>query len=379
MIRKTTPTTKGDRGASPVEFPAPAEARRFLRTLLTDPLSVHQLRRTLSEERTGYDISRLSDQQVVHLVSSKLLSGHFRLRAVRLTRAGVGQATSAEREEALDDTPAAPPLVADPTHWIEFELVDPDGEPVPDVAYHATFPDGRVREGTLDRNGRARILSLDVTGECTVRFPGLEGSGGGGASSKSGPDAAGPGAGKEPHPGAPPEDAGEEHVLEFALLSPHQDHVLPFHPFRVLDADGSEVASGETDENGEASVAVPRPGEYTVVAESTDEYVVGGTAFRRDARTPLAEEAIQATTSAGTTLSLATDSRGSFELTGVPGGELVLRFRDAELPIHVDRDISGGTFAFPWFEADQEEGEDNDPEPVDFMPVEPIDIDPDEY
>ena len=58
--------------------------------------------------------------------------------------------------------------------WIAIELVDQDGNPVPDVAYLIECPDGHVRRGTTDASGMAREAGLDH-GNCKVSFPDLHG------------------------------------------------------------------------------------------------------------------------------------------------------------------------------------------------------------
>jgi hypothetical protein len=58
--------------------------------------------------------------------------------------------------------------------WIEIELVDEEGNPIPGERYEVTLPDGkRVARGTLDQNGYARIEGLDP-GECKITFPTLD-------------------------------------------------------------------------------------------------------------------------------------------------------------------------------------------------------------
>jgi len=60
--------------------------------------------------------------------------------------------------------------------WFGIELVD-DADPPQPVAfkrYRVELPDGAVREGMLDENGRARINGLDP-GTCKVSFPDLHG------------------------------------------------------------------------------------------------------------------------------------------------------------------------------------------------------------
>ena len=57
--------------------------------------------------------------------------------------------------------------------WIEIELVDEEDNPVPGEKYKITLPDGRVKTGTLDENGFARVEGIDP-GTCKVTFPNLD-------------------------------------------------------------------------------------------------------------------------------------------------------------------------------------------------------------
>jgi type VI secretion system secreted protein VgrG len=57
------------------------------------------------------------------------------------------------------------------THYIEIELLDDQGKPVPGEAYTIVLPDGSASSGTLDEKGRARIDGIDP-GTCKVTFPG---------------------------------------------------------------------------------------------------------------------------------------------------------------------------------------------------------------
>jgi type VI secretion system secreted protein VgrG len=60
------------------------------------------------------------------------------------------------------------------THWIEIELVDENGKPVPGEEYKVTLPDGStVASGTLDGKGKARVEGIDP-GSCKVTFPNLD-------------------------------------------------------------------------------------------------------------------------------------------------------------------------------------------------------------
>ncbi len=59
------------------------------------------------------------------------------------------------------------------TAWIEIELVDDAGKPVPNERYRIEKPDGTFEEGTLDKQGRARLDNLDP-GQCQVSFPDID-------------------------------------------------------------------------------------------------------------------------------------------------------------------------------------------------------------
>ena len=59
------------------------------------------------------------------------------------------------------------------TAWIEVELVDEDGEPVPGERYRITLPDDSVAEGSLDDKGKARVEGFKP-GNCKVTFPDLD-------------------------------------------------------------------------------------------------------------------------------------------------------------------------------------------------------------
>jgi hypothetical protein len=57
--------------------------------------------------------------------------------------------------------------------WVELELLDMDGRPVPHERYWIKLPDGSVREGALDAMGLAYFDDLDP-GQCTIRWLGRD-------------------------------------------------------------------------------------------------------------------------------------------------------------------------------------------------------------
>jgi hypothetical protein len=58
--------------------------------------------------------------------------------------------------------------------WIEIELRDESGKPIPGEPYELVLPDGQVvASGTLDENGFARVDGIEP-GQAKVHFPGQE-------------------------------------------------------------------------------------------------------------------------------------------------------------------------------------------------------------
>lgn len=61
-----------------------------------------------------------------------------------------------------------------PVHWIEIALIGEDDRPIPGEVYELELPDGRVRRGRLDSEGKARVDGIARAGACKVRFPALD-------------------------------------------------------------------------------------------------------------------------------------------------------------------------------------------------------------
>ena len=59
------------------------------------------------------------------------------------------------------------------THWIEVQLLDDAGQPIPSEAVEVTTPDGSVSGGTTDEKGVYRVEHIDP-GNCQVTFPNLD-------------------------------------------------------------------------------------------------------------------------------------------------------------------------------------------------------------
>ena len=76
-----------------------------------------------------------------------------------------------DEEKAAEKAPVAPKTELT---WIEIELVDERGRPVPNERYSIELPDGAVRNGSLDAQGLARLDGIQP-GTCKVTFPRLDG------------------------------------------------------------------------------------------------------------------------------------------------------------------------------------------------------------
>ena len=75
------------------------------------------------------------------------------------------------------------------TSWIEVELVDQDGKPVPHQRYRVTEPDGKVHTGALDKDGLAHVAVKKESTNCKIEFPDMdkEAWGRGGGTPSQGP------------------------------------------------------------------------------------------------------------------------------------------------------------------------------------------------
>ena len=100
------------------------------------------------------------------------------------------------------ETPPDKPV--EEPHWIGIRLLDDNGEPLPGERFEIVLADGTtVVRGTLDQNGEKELKGLKLPGNCTVRFPDLDGltwrpgaptgAGGAGGSGGAGGGAAGSG------------------------------------------------------------------------------------------------------------------------------------------------------------------------------------------
>ena len=90
------------------------------------------------------------------------------------TYTGSGQLVAAEPAEQVAGYEVEPTEVEErETTWIDIELVDEEGEPVPGERYRVVDSAGTVKEGSLDANGRAHVTGI-APGQCEIYFPNLD-------------------------------------------------------------------------------------------------------------------------------------------------------------------------------------------------------------
>lgn len=100
----------------------------------------------------------------LNVIDDLLRTGRLRVRPV--------QALQVRREPVDAPPPEFAPVeneIAE-THTVEIELVDADGKPVAGEPYQIELPDGTIRKGTLDSQGKARIVGIQQAGACKVCF-----------------------------------------------------------------------------------------------------------------------------------------------------------------------------------------------------------------
>ena len=125
--------------------------------------------RALMEMHLGASITGLSDGDAIQAISRQAELGRFVILpdpTPGLTRPAVPE--QKPKPVKIMDHPA------ETTSWLEITLVDPDGDPVPNIAYQVLRPNGQVvRSGALDSRGYALVDGIEP-GAYQVTFPALD-------------------------------------------------------------------------------------------------------------------------------------------------------------------------------------------------------------
>ncbi|WP_437716162.1 hypothetical protein WMF45_06960 [Sorangium sp. So ce448] len=151
---------------------ARASAAAWLRQLFAEPHNRPALRRLLDDAAPASVVHRLADADVLDALSRLLLSGRVQLREAPLPwlPSYGGDAADAEEQAPASAVPRAPRTELT---WIEIRLLGEDDRPIPYERYRVELPDGSIREGSLDDEGRARLDGIEA-GACLVTFPALD-------------------------------------------------------------------------------------------------------------------------------------------------------------------------------------------------------------
>jgi hypothetical protein len=153
-------------------------AREWLQQFKSDAMAMAALRQMLAQE-TGVPLrlDRAADDDVIEQAAQCLASGLWHVHAPH----GMGAAwqspkggDGAAEEQNDKDSPKKPPITPKELTWVEIQLVDAAGKPVPGMAYEIKLPDGSIQSGKLDALGKARREEI-IPGQCEVRFPELDG------------------------------------------------------------------------------------------------------------------------------------------------------------------------------------------------------------
>jgi hypothetical protein len=105
-------------------------------------------------------------EAILSIAAAQLASGKVRLARVEVV-SGAGGTPEVEKKAVMQSSGRTK------LTWIAIELVDDDDQPVAGEAYEVTLPDGSVRSGSLDGDGKAEERGIDE-GMCKVTFPKLD-------------------------------------------------------------------------------------------------------------------------------------------------------------------------------------------------------------
>jgi hypothetical protein len=80
-----------------------------------------------------------------------------------------------EQMDAMSAVLRRPIVLSCNRTWVQFKLIDENGDPVPSVAYTVKLPDGSMQEGKLDSQGLVRFDNIDP-GQCEITFTEIDGN-----------------------------------------------------------------------------------------------------------------------------------------------------------------------------------------------------------
>ena len=165
-----------------IEFSSEPSAFAFLRHLMTDPVNWMAIQQVWLDEWPSVNGRIVDDRAILTHLAERLARGDIQVisgpniygqQAVNPPPEPDARESTPREDElaAKEDRPAPEP--EEDTTWIEIELLDDEGNPIPNEQYAIEIPGGSVRVGRLDDNGYARVEGLDPN-TCKVSFPNLD-------------------------------------------------------------------------------------------------------------------------------------------------------------------------------------------------------------
>jgi hypothetical protein len=155
------------------------EARSFLQNEITggaygDASALAAFRDLASADGLSGDVSRVLDSEVLGQIgwlldTGRLIAVECRILALATPMVGVEAPKPGPRPRLRPTVVDAPVKT-----WVAIELLDDAGHPIANEKYVVTVPEGDVKSGQLDAQGRARIADIDP-GTCKISFPDLHG------------------------------------------------------------------------------------------------------------------------------------------------------------------------------------------------------------
>ena len=158
-----------------IDFYTDDSAVTYLDHLMTNPDNMSTLRKALDEGLSHINVFG-ADEEITADLARELVRGEMKLivwREVQRVRpTAVAETMTPRQVEEAARAGRVPPEPEEDT-WIEIELLDPDGNPIPNEQYQIELPGGSIRIGRLDSNGRAKVKGIDP-GTCKVTFPNVD-------------------------------------------------------------------------------------------------------------------------------------------------------------------------------------------------------------
>jgi hypothetical protein len=167
----------------------------FLRTCITSPEQERKLRRWLEGWPHPSSTQSRDEPDLLGYVAKQLVAGKLAIATLQaggeargIMRSHSEGSSASSRQQNRETTPLQDEMarreraaaaqeevivLGEPEPektWIEIELIDKYGKPVPNERFKLTLPDGTVKWGRLDNIGKARVERLQP-GTCQVTFP----------------------------------------------------------------------------------------------------------------------------------------------------------------------------------------------------------------